>query len=66
MDAMESEAKAWIEELVDVKLSGSLMEELKSGVVLCNLVNAIEPGIAPAPSTSKMPFKQVHMRKCMP
>ena len=37
----------------------TLQEELKDGVVLCRLVNAIEPGVAPKPSTARMAFKQM-------
>ena len=37
----------------------SLQQELKNGVVLCQLVNSIQPGICPKPSNAKMPFKQM-------
>eukprot|EP00966_Prymnesium_polylepis_P076374 1770188-Prymnesium_polylepis.1 len=36
-----------------------LQQELKNGVVLCQLVNSIKPGVCPKPSTAKMPFKQM-------
>jgi len=57
---MEAEARGWIEGVLGKKLGEcSLQEELKDGVVLCNLVNRLKPGVIPAPSTSKMPFKQM-------
>ena len=56
---MEDEARAWIEALTGAPLEGPLMEALKDGVVLCNLANAIQPGVCVKPSTSKMPFKQM-------
>ena len=58
----EHACRMWIEAVTGDKLGeSSLQEELKSGVVLCHLVNAIKPGLLPAkaPSTSKMPFKQM-------
>ena len=58
--AMEAETRAWIEAVLGEKLGEcSLQEELKDGVVLCNLANALKPGSAVKPSTSKMPFKQM-------
>ena len=39
---MESDARAWIEEMLGEKLGPlTLQEELKDGVVLCRVVNAI-------------------------
>jgi len=38
---------------------GTLHEALKSGVVLCNAVNAIKPGVCKAPFTGSMAFKQM-------
>ena len=42
---LEGECRAWIENVTGDKLGEcSLQEELKNGVVLCNLINAIQPG----------------------
>ena len=57
---LEAEARAWIEAVLDERLGeSSLQEELKDGVVLCRLVDAIKPGSCPKPSVSRMPFKQM-------
>ena len=57
---MEPSARTWIEALLGEPLpEGPLVEQLKSGVVLCNVANAIKPGLCPTPSASKMPFKQM-------
>ena len=37
----------------------SLQAWLKSGVVLCELINTVSPGSAATPSTSEMPFRQM-------
>ena len=56
---MESEAREWIEAILGEPIpAGPLIPELKSGVVLCRLANAIQPGLVATPSLSKMPFKQ--------
>mgnify|MGYP002635946148 CR=1 FL=1 len=58
--ALEAASKTWIEQVTGEKLGEmSLQQELKNGVVLCQLVNSISPGICPKPSTAKMPFKQM-------
>ena len=60
VEAMSIEARTWIEALLGEPLpEGPLVEQLKSGVVLCNVANAIKPGLCPTPSASKMPFKQM-------
>ena len=42
---MEAEARAWIEAVIgEGPLEGTLQEALKSGAVLCNLINKIKPG----------------------
>ena len=52
--------RMWVEAVTGEKLGEStLQEELKNGVVLCNLINCIKPGLVGKPSTSKMPFKQM-------
>ena len=57
---MEGEARRWIEEMLCEKLGAlSLQEELKNGVALCRLVNAVQPAICPKPSTARMAFKQM-------
>jgi hypothetical protein len=55
----ESEARIWIQAVLKQDISeGSFMEVLKSGVVLCNLINAVtKSNIKPSPSS--MPFKQM-------
>mgnify|MGYP002854701283 CR=1 FL=1 len=40
----------------------SLQQELKNGIVLCQLINSIKPGACGKPSTAKMPFKQARSR----
>ena len=43
---MEHKCREWIEAVTGDKLGEStLQEELKNGVVLCNLINAIKPGL---------------------
>ena len=57
---LEAEARAWIEAVTGEAVgSGSLHEELKSGVALCNLVRCLQPDIIKAPSKMAMPFKQM-------
>jgi len=59
-EARAGETRAWIEAVLGERLGEcSLQEELKDGVVLCNLMNVIKPGNCAKPSTSKMPFKQM-------
>ena len=60
---MEHKCREWIEAVTGDKLGEStLQEELKNGVVLCNLINAIKPGLINKPKNSKMPFMQVRVR----
>ena len=58
--ALEAEVRAWIEAVTGERMgSGSFQQELKSGAVLCTLVNAIKPGVCKKPSSSGMAFKQM-------
>ena len=54
----EEEARAWIEGVLGEPLEGTTHEALKSGVVLCNLLNAIAPGVCPKPSKITGPIKR--------
>lgn len=55
----EADAIKWIEAVTGVKFGpGGLQENLKSGVTLCKLVNAIKPGSVGKIQDSKMPFVQ--------
>jgi hypothetical protein len=57
--ALEADARNWIESVLEVELEGTLHDNLKSGVVLCNLVNAVDPKArCKTPSNSAAPFKQ--------
>ena len=59
LDAMENEAKSWIEQVLEITLpEGKLQPILASGVVLCNLARKLEPDVCPPPSTSTKPFAQ--------
>lgn len=52
------EATAWIGAVLGAPLEGTLHEALKSGVVLCNLVNTIKPGACKKPTMKTMAFMQ--------
>ena len=62
-EQMQADARTWIEAVLGAGRNScvmgqcSLQEELKNGVVLCNLVNKIQEGCCQPPSMSKMPFK---------
>mmetsp|Transcript_38675 Transcript_38675/g.124105 ORF Transcript_38675/g.124105 Transcript_38675/m.124105 type:complete len:270 (-) Transcript_38675:250-1059(-) len=58
--ALEADCRSWLEVVTGTALpEGTLHEALKSGVVLCNAVNAIKPGVCKAPFTGSMAFKQM-------
>jgi len=56
---LESTAKEWIEHVTGAHLGSDFHEALKSGVVLCNLVNKLWPGKIKKVSTGSMPFAQM-------
>lgn len=47
---------SWIRDVTGEALTEPLDDAMRSGVVLCNLVNALRPGTIPKVSHSKMPF----------
>jgi len=59
--ALEASARAWVQSVAGVSFddAASLQAELKSGVVLCQLANAIKPGACKKPSTMSAPFKRM-------
>ncbi|KAL1503224.1 hypothetical protein AB1Y20_011280 [Prymnesium parvum] len=58
--AMEEQAREWIEAVLGESFEGlSTPDALKDGTRLCRLVNALQPGSCPPPSTSPKPFKQM-------
>ena len=57
---MEKEAKLWIEAVIGESLEeGTFHEVLKSGVILCKLINALKPGSVKKISSKKIPFMQM-------
>ena len=61
--ADEQKLQTWLGAVLNLPLAdGSLHAQLKSGVVLCELLNAIKPGAVPKISKSNMPFPQVRPR----
>ena len=57
----EDEARAWIEAVTHLEKPADESFEawLRSGVVLCTLLNALKPNSIKKISTSTMPFKQM-------
>ncbi|KAF0683661.1 Aste57867_24306 [Aphanomyces stellatus] len=55
----EVEAKEWIEALTQHSIDDEFGPALKSGVVLCDLANALDSSLKLKPSPSTMPFKQM-------
>jgi len=56
---LEKEAMEWIESVTGLKLEGSLVNALKSGVVLCTLINKIKPNTIKHINNAKMAFMQM-------
>ncbi len=58
--ADEQKLQTWLGAVLRTPLPDcSLHAQLKSGVVLCDLLNEIKPGAVPKISKSNMPFPQV-------
>ncbi|ETV96214.1 hypothetical protein H310_10404 [Aphanomyces invadans] len=55
----EMDAKEWIEALTRHSVGDDFGLGLKSGVILCDLANALDPSLKLKPSPSAMPFKQM-------
>ena len=57
----ELQAKEWIQLVAKTKFDESLsfQENLKDGVMLCDVINGLKPGTIKTVNASKMPFKQV-------
>lgn len=58
----ESQAQEWIEKLTEITFDKEFGQMLQDGVVLCHLVNAVEPGKIPEKriyTGGKMPFKMM-------
>jgi len=58
------EALSWVESVTGESFNANysaenMQERLKSGVILCNLINKLKPGTIPKIATSSMPFKQM-------
>jgi len=54
--AHEREARAFIEDVVGETLSGDLQTKLKSGVILCKMINKLKPGSVATVNYGSMPF----------
>ncbi|XP_072019131.1 myophilin-like isoform X1 [Amphiura filiformis] len=56
---VEDRCRQFIEHLTGEKVTSAKFEDdLKNGVVICKLINALHPGGVPKIETSNMPFKQ--------
>ena len=54
----QQKALAWISDATGKPVAGPMLDTLKSGVVLCELANALQPNVVKRISTSSMPFPQ--------
>merc|ERR1711934_282366 len=58
-DTRIQEAQKWIEEITGQPFQGDFQEHLKSGVVLCELLNKVNPGTISKINRNRMPFVQM-------
>ena len=59
--ALEKDLTGWIEKETGTKMEGTFHSWLKSGVVLCKLMNKLSPDSCKNIHTGEMSFKQVMM-----
>lgn len=57
--SLEGAVRTWIEDLTKSKLVGDFQPALKSGVALCQLMNALLPGSVKSINPSSLAFKQM-------
>jgi len=53
-----AQAQAWLETLTGNKAHGSLQEFLKTGIILCQVLNVIKPNSIPKINSQATPFKE--------
>ena len=51
--------KAWIEKVTGDSIGADFQGGLKSGVILCNLINKLKPGTIKSTNSSALAFKQL-------
>jgi len=56
---LEAEVRQWIEAVTHDRLGADFADSLKSGVILCKLINAIKPGAIRNISNTKLAFQQM-------
>jgi len=54
----EDQAAQWVQDITDVQVVGVFGEALRTGQVLCQLLNAIKPGTIAKINNAGMPFKE--------
>jgi len=54
-----TEAQQWIEQVTGMQFDSDFHESLQSGVLLCELINKLEPGTIAKINKGKMPFMQM-------
>jgi len=58
-DPRSKEAVEFLEQVTGEKFSSDFQSSLKSGIILCNFLNALKPNSVPRINNSKMPFKEM-------
>ena len=53
---LEDEVRQWMNNVIGQNIEGSLQQALHDGVLLCELVNSLQPGTIPRINSAKMPF----------